>query len=450
MQDKPDLNCNRKNKPLSGLYCNNYGMSIVADAKRGIITEEMKIVAASEGIPEEFVRRGVAGGHIAIPVSPYRKVKICGIGEGLRTKVNASIGTSSDIVNISEEIEKAKQAELAGADTLMELSTGGDFAEIRRQVIANTTLSVGCVPLYQAFIEAARKDGAVVHMKEDDLFRITAEQAKLGSNFMAIHTGINRETVKRLKNQGRHGGLVSRGGAFMTAWMLHNDKENPLYTEFDYLLEILKEHEVTLSFGNGMRAGAVHDATDRAQLQELLINAELADKAHNENVQVIVEGPGHIPIDEIEANVKVMKRVTNNKPFYMLGPLVTDIAPGYDDRVAAIGAAISSSCGADFICYVTPAEHLALPTPEEVYEGVISSRIAAHAGDMIKLKKTRDLDLEMGHARRDLDWSRQFAVAMNPAKAQAIRNERLPADGDACTMCGDYCALKIVNRHFKF
>lgn len=425
-------------------------MSIVADAKRGIITEEMKIVAATEGISEDYVRRGVAGGHIAIPVSPYRKVKICGIGEGLRTKVNASIGTSSDIVNISEEIEKAKQAELAGADTLMELSTGGDFAEIRRQVIANTTLSVGCVPLYQAFIEAARKDGAVVHMKEDDLFRITAEQAKLGSNFMAIHTGINRETVKRLKNQGRHGGLVSRGGAFMTAWMLHNDKENPLYTEFDYLLEILKEHEVTLSFGNGMRAGAVHDATDRAQLQELLINAELADKAHNENVQVIVEGPGHIPIDEIEANVKVMKRVTNNKPFYMLGPLVTDIAPGYDDRVAAIGAAISSSCGADFICYVTPAEHLALPTPEEVYEGVISSRIAAHAGDMIKLKKTRELDLEMGHARRDLDWSRQFAVAMNPAKAQAIRNERLPADGDACTMCGDYCALKIVNRHFKF
>ncbi len=425
-------------------------MSIVADAKRGIVTEEMKIVAAQEGVTEDFVRRGVAGCHITIPVSPYRKVKICGIGEGLRTKVNASIGTSSDIVNIPEEIEKAKQAERAGADTLMELSTGGDFVEIRKQVIANTTLSCGCVPLYQAFIEAARKDGAVIHMKEDDLFRITAEQAKLGSNFMAIHTGVNWDTVKRLRNQGRHGGLVSRGGAFMTAWMLHNEKENPLYSEFDYLLEIMKEHEVTLSFGNGMRAGAVHDATDRAQLQELITNAELADKAHNENVQVIVEGPGHIPIDEIEANVKVMKRITNNKPFYMLGPLVTDIAPGYDDRVAAIGAAISSSCGADFICYVTPAEHLALPTPEEVYEGVMSSRIAAHAGDMIKLKKTRDLDLEMGHARRDLDWSRQFAVAMNPARAKAIRDERMPADTDACTMCGDYCALKIVNRHFKF
>ena len=291
--------------------------------------------------------------------------------------------------------------------------------EIRRQIIANTTLSVGCVPLYQAFIEAAIKDGAVVNMKEDDLFRITAEQAKLGTNFMAIHTGINWETVKRLKNQGRHAGLVSRGGAFMTAWMLHNEKENPLYAEFDYLLEIMKEHEVTLSMGNGMRAGAIHDATDRAGIQELLINAELADKAHNENVQVIVEGPGHVPIDEIATNVQLMKRVTNNKPFYMLGPIVTDIAPGYDDRVAAIGAAISSSLGADFICYVTPAEHLALPTPEEVYEGVMSSRIAAHVGDMVKLKKTRDADLEMGHARRDLDWDRQFAVAMNPARAKA-------------------------------
>jgi phosphomethylpyrimidine synthase len=425
-------------------------MSLIDEARSGIITEEMRIVARQEGVTEDFVRRGLAGGHIVIPVSPYRNVKICGIGEGLRTKVNASIGTSSDIVDIAMEIEKARMAEKAGADTLMELSTGGDMVEIRKQVIANTTLSVGSVPLYQAFIEAAIKDGAVVHMREDDLFRITAEQAALGTNFMAIHTGINWETVKRLQNQGRHGGLVSRGGAFMTAWMLHNGKENPLYSEFDYLLEIMKEHEVTLSMGNGMRAGAVHDATDRAGIQELLINAELADKAHAEGVQVIVEGPGHVPMDEIEANVILEKRVTNRKPFYMLGPLVTDIAPGYDDRVAAIGAAISSAYGADFICYVTPAEHLALPTPEEVYEGVISSRIAAHVGDMIKLKKTREADLEMGHARRELDWERQFQVAMNPERARAIRAERMPADSDTCTMCGDYCALKIVNRHFNF
>ena len=424
-------------------------MTLLEDAKNGRITDEMRKVAREEGVTDEFVRRGMAAGHIVIPISPYRKVKVCGIGEGLRTKVNASVGTSSDIIDIDMEVEKTRQAELAGADTIMELSTGGDFAEIRRRVVEATTLSVGSVPLYQAFIEAARKDGAVVHMKEDDLFRITAEQAKLGTNFMAIHTGINRETMKRLKNQGRHGGLVSRGGAFMTAWMLHNDKENPLYSEFDYLVEILKEHEVTLSMGNGMRAGAIHDATDRAAIQELLINAELADQAHAAGVQVIVEGPGHVPIDEIEANVVLQKRVSNRKPFYMLGPIVTDIAPGYDDRVAAIGAAISSSHGADFICYVTPAEHLALPTPEEVYEGVISTRIAAHVGDMVKLKK-RDADLEMGHARRALDWERQFQVAINPERAKAIRAERMPGDSDTCTMCGDYCAIKIVNRYFAF
>lgn len=424
-------------------------MSLIKDAQRGLVTEEMKLVAAQEGVTEEFVRKGVAGGHIVIPVSPYRKVKICGIGEGLRTKVNASIGTSSDIIDISTELEKVRQAELAGADTLMELSTGGDLPEIRRQVIAATSLSVGSVPLYQAFIEAAQREGAVVDMKEDDLFRITGEQAKAGTNFMAIHTGINYETMKRLQNQGRHAGLVSRGGAFMTAWMLHNGKENPLYAEFDYLLEIMKEHEVTLSMGNGMRAGAVHDSTDRAAIQELLINAELAEKAFNEGVQTIVEGPGHVPIDEIQANVILQKRVTNRKPFYMLGPLVTDIAPGYDDRVAMVGAALASSYGADFICYVTPAEHLALPTPEEVFEGVISSRIAAHIGDMVKLNK-RDDDLEMGHARKDLDWDRQYAVAINPKRAKEIRESRMPADTDGCTMCGDYCAVKIVAKHFNF
>jgi phosphomethylpyrimidine synthase len=424
-------------------------MTLLEDAKRGIITDEMKTVAKSEGVTVDFVRRGMAEGRIVIPISPYRKVKICGIGEGLRTKVNASVGTSSDITDVEMEVEKTRQAELAGADTIMELSTGGDFAEIRRRVVGATSLSVGSVPLYQAFIEAAMKHGAVVHMREDDLFRITAEQAKLGTNFMAIHTGINLETMERLKHQGRTGGLVSRGGAFLTAWMIHNKKENPLYSEFDYLLEILKEHEVTLSCGNGMRAGAVHDATDRAAIQELIINAELADRAHAAGVQTIVEGPGHIPMDEIEANVILQKRLTNRKPFYMLGPLVTDIAPGYDDRVAAIGAAISSAHGADFICYVTPAEHLALPTPEEVYEGVISTRIAAHVGDMVKLKK-RDADLEMGKARRALDWGKQFQIAINPDRAKKIRSERMPADSDVCTMCGDYCAMKIVNQYFAF
>ncbi len=424
-------------------------MSLIAEAKKGNLTEEMKQVAAKEKVEPELVRRGIANGRIVIPVSPYRYTKPCGIGKGLRTKVNASIGTSSDIVDIDMEIEKARVAEATGADTLMELSTGGDFYDIRKKVIDSTTLSVGSVPLYQAFIEAIRKYGSAVDMKEDELFRITAEQAKLGTNFMAIHTGINLVTVERLKKQGRFGGLCSRGGAFMTAWMMHNQKENPLYSEFDYLLEIMKEHEVTLSMGNGMRAGAIHDSTDRAQIQELIMNSELSDISHEAGVQTIVEGPGHIPIDEIDANVKLMKRLSGEKPFYMLGPLVTDIAPGYDHIVAAIGASLSSAYGADFICYVTPAEHLALPNVDDVKQGVITARIAAHIGDMVK-NNDRQQDLDMGRARRDLQWDRMYELAIDPVHAKAVRDSRSPEDTEACTMCGNYCALKIVKQNFNF
>ena len=422
-------------------------MSILIEAKNGKITDEMKAVANAEGVDAEFIRKGVAAGRIVIPISPYREVNYCGIGKGLRTKVNASIGTSSDITNVDTEIEKAQVAEKAGADTLMELSTGGDFLDIRKRVIDSISLSVGSVPLYQAFIEAARKYGAVVDMNEDELFKATIDQAKLGTNFMAIHTGINQITLERLKNQGRYGGLCSRGGSFMIAWMQHNEKENPLYSEFDYLLEIMKEHEVTLSMGNGMRAGAIHDATDRAQIQELIINTELAEKAYEEGVQVIIEGPGHVPIDEIEANVIVMKKMGNDRPFYMLGPLVTDIAPGYDHIVTAIGASISSAAGADFLCYVTPAEHLALPNVEDVRVGVITSRIAAHVGDMIKLGK-RDQDLTMARARAELNWDKMYECAIDPAHAKKIRADRPPEDSDACTMCGDYCAIKIVNNTY--
>jgi phosphomethylpyrimidine synthase len=409
----------------------------------------MKAVAESENLNPDYVCRGVAHGHIVIPHSPYRETTPVGIGEGLRTKVNASIGTSTDIVDIDMELEKARVAEHEGADTLMELSTGGDFDEIRRRVCEAISLPVGSVPLYQAAIEAIRKHGAVVDMTEDELWNATEKQAKFGTSFMAIHTGINWTCIERLRNQGRFGGLVSRGGAFMTAWMLHNEKENPLFHDFDYLLELLKEHEVTLSMGNGMRAGAIFDSTDRAQVQELIVNAELADRSHEFGVQTIVEGPGHIPIDEIEANVILMKRMSGNRPFYMLGPLVTDIAPGYDHIVAAIGAAISSSHGADFICYVTPAEHLALPFPEDVRVGVKTAQIAAHVGDMIKLGK-REQDLKMGLSRRDLQWEKMYELALDPEHAHKLRNERYPADSDACTMCGDYCALKIVSSNFNF
>ena len=423
-------------------------MTLIDLAKKGTITNEMRAVASEEGVTPEFVCRGIASGRIVIPISPYRKTRPVGIGKGLKTKVNASVGTSSDIVDVEMEVEKTKIAESAGADTIMELSTGGDFFEIRKRVVEATSLSVGSVPLYQAFIEAARKFGSIVDMKEDDLFRITEEQAKLGTNFMAIHTGINWITLDRLKAQGRHGGLCSRGGALMSAWMAHNERENPLYSEFDYLLDILKRHEVTLSMGNGMRAGAVHDSTDRAQIQELIINSELSDKAHEYGVQTMVEGPGHIPIDEIEANVILQKRLSGEKPFYMLGPLVTDIAPGYDNIVSSIGAALSSSYGADFICYVTPAEHLALPYPEDVRQGVITARIAAHVGDMIKLGR-RDADLEMGHARNAVDWSKQFKLAIDPETAMKIRKERMPSDTNTCTMCGEFCAYKVVKNYFE-
>ncbi|OPX78297.1 MAG: thiamine biosynthesis protein ThiC [Methanosaeta sp. PtaB.Bin039] len=422
-------------------------MGILEEARAGRITEEMETVCREEGVSPEFVRRGLVSGRIVIPVSPYRKTMPVGIGKGLRTKINASIGTSSDIVDVEMEVAKAREAEAAGADTLMELSTGGDFAEIRRRVIEATSLSVGSVPLYQAFIEAIRKHGAGVEMTEDDLFRATEQQARLGTNFMAIHTGINRLCLDRLHGQGgRFGGICSRGGAFMIAWMIHNNKENPLFKDFDYLVEILKEHEVTLSMGNGLRAGAICDSTDRAQIQELIINSELADRASRAGLQVIVEGPGHIPVDEIEANVRIMKRMSEERPFYMLGPLVTDIAPGYDHIVAAVGASLSSAYGADFICYVTPAEHLALPNVEDVRQGVITARIAAHIGDMIK-NNDRGADLEMGRARRDMNWDRQFDLALDPDAARVIRQKRAPANSRVCTMCGDYCALKIIDEN---
>ena len=425
-------------------------MTIVEDAKNGTITEEMKIVAKEEGLDPEFIRRGIAAGRIVIPTSPYRDVKLCGLGEGLRTKVNASIGVSSDIMDVDMEVKKAQAAEKAGADTLMELGTGGDFLGIRKRVIDSISLSVGSVPLYQGFIEAARKYGSIVHMTEDELFNATEAQAKLGTNFMAIHTGVNNITLDRLKAHGRYGGLCSRGGAFMSAWMMHNEKENPLYANFDYLVEILKEHEVVLSTGNGMRAGAIHDATDRAQIQELIINTELGQKAHDAGLQVIIEGPGHIPLDQIETNVKIMKEMSGHKPFYMLGPLATDIAPGYDHIVTAIGASLAASYGCDFLCYVTPAEHLALPNLEDVITGVKTSRIAAHIGDMVKYpERARQWDLDMGRARRDLNWEKMYSLALDPEHARKIRNDRAPEDTDACTMCGNYCALKIVNQNYN-
>jgi phosphomethylpyrimidine synthase len=420
-------------------------------ARDGEITQEMKEAAVYDDVSPEFIREGIANGHIVIYGNPQRKSRVVGIGQGLRTKINASIGTSPDIVDFDMEVEKAKVAEKAGADTLMELSTGGDLGEIRKRVLDAISLTVGTVPLYQAAMETIQKKGSVVHMESDFLFEIIERQAQDGIGFMAIHCGINMITLERLRKQGyRYGGLVSRGGSFLTAWMNHNKKENPLYEEIDRLIDIMKKYDVILSLGNGLRAGAVHDSTDRAQIQELIMNSEVAEYAQKKGVQIIVEGPGHIPIDEIEANVIIQKRMSNNAPFYMLGPITTDVTPGYDHISSAIGAALSSRYGADFICYVTPPEHLALPTPDDVREGVMAAKVAVHVGDMVKLKdKVKNQDLKMGIARRDLDWKTQFETAITSEKAEEIRKSRPPMEEETCTMCGPVCSLKGVMEYYE-
>ncbi|MBE2899891.1 thiamine biosynthesis protein ThiC [Methanothermobacter thermautotrophicus] len=422
-------------------------MTQMDEAKKGVITDEMKAVAEAENVTPEFVRRGVASGKIAIPSNLNREdVAAVGIGAGLRTKVNATIGTSTDIVDFEMEEKKARIAIENRADTLMELSVGGDLDEIRRRILDISPIPVGSVPVYQAAIETIREKGAAIYMDEDVMFRAIEKQAKDGIDFMAIHCSVNRETLRRLKRQGREGGLVSRGGAFVSAWMVENGLENPLYENFDYILEIAKEHDFVLSMANAMRAGAIADSTDRAQVQELIVLGELIDRAREAGVQTIVEGPGHIPLNEIKANVILQKKLCRGAPFYMLGPIVTDIGAGYDHIVSSIGAAASAAAGADFICYVTPAEHLALPYPDDVKEGVIATRIGAYVGDMVKGVHSGEKDLEMANARKKLNWEAQFDAAMCPAEARRIRDERPPEDPDTCTMCGEYCAVKIVNE----
>lgn len=421
-------------------------MTQMDDAKKGIITEEMKAVAKAENVTEEFIRKSVAQGTIAIPSNTGRDVKAVGIGAGLRTKVNATIGTSTDICDFEMEEEKARIAMANKADTLMELSVGGDLDEIRRRILKISDIPVGSVPVYQAAFETIREKGAAIYMDEDVMFKAIEKQAKDGIDFMAIHCSVNMETLKRLKRQGREGGLVSRGGALVSAWMVENETENPLYKNFDYILDIAKEYDFVMSMANAMRAGAIADATDRAGVQELIILGELIDRAREVGVQTITEGPGHIPLNEIQANVTIQKKLCRGAPFYMLGPIVTDVAPAYDHIVSSIGASQSAAAGADFICYVTPSEHLALPGPEDVKMGVISSRIGAYVGDMAKGIHNGEQDLVMANARKKLNWEAQYNAAICPADARAIRENRPPEDPDTCTMCGSYCAIKIVNE----
>lgn len=420
-------------------------------ARQGLTSPQMQAVALAENLPSDYIRQMVAEGKIVIPWNSQRRPsRVAGIGKGLATKVNASIGTSSDIIDYAAEVSKALAAQESGADTLMELSVGGDLDRVRREVIAAVDLPVGNVPLYQAFCEAGRRYGDPNKLDEELLFDLIEQQCADGIAFMAVHCGINLYTIERLRKQGyRYGGLVSKGGVSMVAWMLANNRENPLYEKFDRVVGILKKYDTVLSLGNGLRAGAIHDSSDRAQIQELLINCELAEIGREMGCQMLVEGPGHVPLDEIAGNIQLQKRMSGEAPYYMLGPIATDVAPGFDHITAAIGAAQSSRYGADLICYITPAEHLALPNEEDVRQGVKAAKIAAYIGDMNKYpEKGRARDKVMSKARRDLDWDTQFNLALYPEDAKAIRASRSPEDEATCTMCGDFCASRGASKLF--
>ncbi|MBK5189962.1 MAG: phosphomethylpyrimidine synthase ThiC [Methanosarcinales archaeon] len=420
--------------------------------------KELKRVSVAEGVSVEKLQRLLDAGKVVIPrnvkradeARDGREIVLKAIGEGMSTKLNVNVGTSKDYVNLGEEVEKAKIALQYGADAIMDLSTGGDLDETRRTILKEVNVPVGTVPIYQAALEKADVR-AVVDMSSDDMFNAVRNHAKDGVDFVTIHAGVNLNSLERLKRSERILDIVSRGGAFLVAWMMHNERENPFYDEYEYLIEIAKEYELTLSLGDGMRPGCISDASDRAKFMEAIILGELVKRAREEGVQTLVEGPGHVPLDEIEAAVKVIKHITDFAPLYLLGPLVTDIAPGYDHLVSAIGGAVAGMYGADFLCMVSPSEHLALPSVNDIKEGTIVTKIAAHTADLVKegqRSKARRLDDEMAYARKNLDWKRQFELALNPEEAQRIRDSR-PSKSDACSICGELCAIKMVREFFK-
>ena len=417
-------------------------------ARKGEITDRMREAALAEGVSAEFIREGIAEGNIIICHNVKRKNgRPLAVGRGLRTKINANIGTSADDLDIDKELEKARVAVKSGADAIMDLSTGGPVDEIRRSIIAETNACIGSVPIYQAALDAVRnRKKAIVNMTVEDIFNGIIKHAEDGVDFITVHCGVTRGTVERMKGEGRIMDVVSRGGAFTIEWMTYNNRENPLYEHFDRLLEITKEYDMTLSLGDGFRPGCLADATDRAQIFELILLGELTQRAQEAGVQVMIEGPGHVPLNQIEANVLLQKRLCHGAPFYVLGPLVTDIAPGYDHITCAIGGAIAAAAGADFLCYVTPSEHLRLPTVEDVREGVMAARIAAHAGDIAKgIKGAMDKDVSMARCRKKLDWEGQFNLAVDPERARRLRAESGVADHGACTMCGEFCAYKVMD-----
>jgi phosphomethylpyrimidine synthase len=417
-------------------------------AKQGVISAQMKQVAQQEGVSQEIVQQHIAEGTIVIPANiNHANLVPCGIGKELSIKINANIGTSPDYGNIDSELEKLHTAIHFGADAVMDLSSGGNISAIRQAIVAGSTLPVGTVPIYQTGIEAIERHGAIVNMTIDEIFAVIEQQAKDGIDFVTVHCGITRAAIARLKRQHRLTDVVSRGGAFLIAWMLHNDRENPLYEYFDRLLDIARKFDVTLSLGDGMRPGSIADATDRAQIEELITLGELVERAREAGVQAMVEGPGHIPLHQIATNVQLEKSLCHGAPFYVLGPLVTDIATGYDHITAAIGGAIAAASGADFLCYVTPAEHLSLPDTEDVKIGVIASRIAAHAADIIRdTRRASEWDRKMAIARKNLDWGAQAELSLDPERVRRVHDKYTTA-GPTCSMCGKYCAMALVEKY---
>ena len=425
-------------------------MTQIEFAKRGKITDQMHYVSEVEGMEPNEIREKGARGVVVIPSNPNHLSlkKFCGIGEGLSVKVNSNIGTSYDYVNLEEEIEKLEISEKYGADTLMDLSTGGDLKSIMKTLIDKCSVPFGTVPIYEAEFLSAKKS-SFLDMTEDDLFGVIEEHGKRGVDFITVHCGVTMESLQRFKNTNRITGIVSRGGGLLVAWMLANEKENPLYKRFDDVLEIAREYDITLSLGDGMRPGCIEDSTDRVQIQELITIGELVDRARKAGVQTMVEGPGHIPLNEVFTNVQIQKKLTKGAPFYILGMLPTDVAAGFDHIAGAIGGALAGSYGTDMLCYITPTEHLGLPTPEDVKRGVIAFKIAAHIADVAKgLKKARRRDKLMSEARYILDWEKQFELSLFPKEAKSIFKERT-SKTNACSMCGPYCPMNLVEKTLK-
>jgi phosphomethylpyrimidine synthase len=419
-------------------------MTRIEQARTGIITNEIKQAAAREALSPEMMRAGVADGTIALVHNTKRSILPLAIGRGTRIKINANIGTSSAKSVIAEELEKMHMAIKHGADAIMDLSTAGDLTAIRKAILNECTVALGTVPLYEMADAARKKRKSILDMTADDMFAVIQDHCEQGVDFLTLHCGVNCQTVARFKEVKRLAGATSRGGTIIMEWIHHNNKENPLYEQYDRLLGLCARYDVAISLGDGFRPGALYDATDRVQIEELSVLGELVKRARGRGVTVIVEGPGHVPMDQIAANIQVQKALCNNAPFYVLGPLVTDVTPGYDHIAGAIGGAIAGMAGADFLCYVTPAEHLRLPSVDDVREGVIASRIAAHAADIARgYPGAREWDDSLSRAKIDLDWERMLSLCIDPEKARSYRASLPPTDdGTLCSMCGEFCAIK--------